>query len=338
MSVNVLDFKVGIVVREVQSTSHRKEILTIAAANSAEIEKEKKYEEYEQRNKTVVVPFGVSSSGEYGDSAKTLLTLLCKISNCTTHPLLVSSLIERISLIIESIRSYTNYEYEQQIHFLSSRLPSSLTVPTTLPTLPLYAPHLKPSRKKFLPPPTRPFHSSFWSSVHTCYDSVADLQLMSSYTPLCLIPEDKAHPTYKDPRISSLTEDISSFVMEHRAALEYVAEFRTKLPSSLSELDDSQPLLPTPHSPHPCEQRERELESHQPPPARSSFLSQPCVVPFSQSFSTSTSSPLFTSFGSVHEGELPPSSSTEPSTPPPPRRKPLFRLQKRSASPRFRRI
>jgi hypothetical protein len=151
-------------VKETFSTSNRKEILTIGAANSAEKEKKIKYADYETYHKKKVIPFGLSSSGEFGECALKLLSMIQKISKNINKPLNISQFIERVSLTIETIRLILIQEYQKL--YLQKSLSSTISSSSSdhysnlLPLTP--PPYLLPKQR-------RQFSSqqnSFWTKMY----------------------------------------------------------------------------------------------------------------------------------------------------------------------------
>jgi DNA replication protein DnaD len=125
-----------VTIKEVHSLSHKKEIKEQGAANFAENEKKKKYVDFEKKNGCVVVPFGISSAGEFGNNALKLLGFISKLSNKMGKPILSSKLIERISLTLETMRFFMINHYEQHCLRITSNLPSSMVGSTKLPLSP----------------------------------------------------------------------------------------------------------------------------------------------------------------------------------------------------------
>jgi hypothetical protein len=157
---SLIEFKIDVVVREVFAISHRKDNIEYGTANAAERDKKRKYAEYEKANKCVVIPFGLSSSGEFGKNAMKLIQMICKISKSKNKPILSSHFIERISLTLETMRFFMMNEYENHLCRLSSQLPSQRKGNWNLPLSP--PDFLLPKQKKHF----SHLQNSFWTSVH----------------------------------------------------------------------------------------------------------------------------------------------------------------------------
>jgi hypothetical protein len=155
-----IQFKIDVVIREVFATSHKRENTTLGTANSAEKDKKKKYLEYERENKCKVVPFGLSSSGEFGDCAMKLVRMITKISKKLNRPILSTHFVERVSLILETARFFMISQYEQQMIRLAMNLPSRSQGSTLYPLLP--PPYLCTKQQRHYSHNA----NSYWKHIH----------------------------------------------------------------------------------------------------------------------------------------------------------------------------
>jgi hypothetical protein len=90
----------------------------------------------EWKDDHLVIPFGISASGEFGPKASKCINFLCEISRKKKAPLLFTPLVQHLSLIIETSRSIMLNHYLQGVS--SSKTPATPSLTTSFPLPPPY--------------------------------------------------------------------------------------------------------------------------------------------------------------------------------------------------------
>ena len=72
----LVEFYIDVAIAEIHSRGKRRDILVKGAANAVEEKKMKHYRAFEKARHVKVLPFGLSSSGELGDSAVGILKMM----------------------------------------------------------------------------------------------------------------------------------------------------------------------------------------------------------------------------------------------------------------------
>jgi hypothetical protein len=116
-------FHIDLCVKEVFASSNKSAIKKFGAATLAEIEKEKHYSKKERESPVKVLPFGLSSSGEFGSKALALLNLLSHFSRRLGGHLKPDVLKIKMSLTIVAIRAAMEHEYALQLKRLAKKDP-----------------------------------------------------------------------------------------------------------------------------------------------------------------------------------------------------------------------
>jgi hypothetical protein len=213
-----LNFKIDLTVRDVHATSCRKAILEQGCAMSAEVEKKGKYTVYEEDTGFVVIPFGISSSGEVGPQAMLLLDLMCRIAKGNGKTLLKTEFVKKMSLNIETMRCFMIREYETQIQRALSSRPSSVRERnSSLPLKPPGSLSLK-DRKRWSQQ-----QNAFWSTLHPLFNETTRLQTQSSR-------EDEASSSSS----TSLPPVLSKCQLELQKQQEELLNYMTEIPLHLS--------------------------------------------------------------------------------------------------------
>jgi hypothetical protein len=231
-------------VKEVHSQGSKYEISMIGAANSAEKEKREKYREYQTTYHRKVIPFGLSSSGEFGESATKLISMINKVAKKINKPITISQFTERISFTIETVRFFMIEEYHK-LHFqkceaLQSHVQKSTKLPVSPPHYLLHKEQRHYSSQQ----------NSFWStlfqnssSTETDYETQDETKQAKEVRPI----------TATLPRLlqefqSELTSPLIKTRRYRTPPPRKKSSYYSTAPRTLLPLSPSQPLASSPPS------------------------------------------------------------------------------------------
>ena len=111
----LIKFSLDLTVVDIHSTSNRKAHLQGRFAEAAEERKKQHYEHYNQTHNVKCIPFGMSSVGELGPTARAILDFLSVIGRRHSVFINVNGLIEQIDLLLESSRYQMEKVYKEEL-------------------------------------------------------------------------------------------------------------------------------------------------------------------------------------------------------------------------------
>ena len=114
-------FGIDIVIADIHAKSNESAHLDGLFAEAAEREKLMKYENHNKREDRIpIIPFGLSSIGEYGPTANEIIYFIREMVNRSDHPsrIDVERMKQQISLLLETSRSEMEQSYQQQLRLV----------------------------------------------------------------------------------------------------------------------------------------------------------------------------------------------------------------------------
>jgi hypothetical protein len=153
----VLSFGIDLTIRDIHSTSNRDKHLKGQFAEAGEKEKERGYVEFNKTADVYVVPFGISSVGELGPCALSLIGFIKEMGERNSLDINTTSLIEQISLLCETSRAEMEKVY---IDELRRRINSF----TSMKNQNI---HLNSAIKESINCTVKPKTAPFWSKILT---------------------------------------------------------------------------------------------------------------------------------------------------------------------------
>jgi hypothetical protein len=141
-SSQLIQFGIDLTIHDIHSTTNHDKHMKGQFAAAAEKEKAKHYREFNIASDMYIVPFGISSVGELGPCAQSLLAFIREMGERNNLDINTASLIEQISLLCETsraemervyiddirrlINSYSSYQHRNNYHHLNTLIKDNL--------------------------------------------------------------------------------------------------------------------------------------------------------------------------------------------------------------------
>ena len=114
-SPSVIKFSLDLTIVDIHATSNEKAHMGGSIAQSAEDRKRKHYENYNQEHSVKCLPFGISSVGEFGPAARSILDFVNDMAKRHYVFINTNTLEEQIALLLETSRFEMEKSYRQEL-------------------------------------------------------------------------------------------------------------------------------------------------------------------------------------------------------------------------------
>ena len=114
-SPSVIKFSLDLTIVDIHSTSNQKSHMDGLIAQAAEDRKRKHYERYNQEHSVKCLPFGISSVGEFGPAARSVINFINDMAKRHYVFINTDTLEEQIALLLETSRFEMEKTYRQEL-------------------------------------------------------------------------------------------------------------------------------------------------------------------------------------------------------------------------------